>query len=737
MRHNRAFGQIRDRYRPTSLVRSTLGAMAMVVVMLWQVAYVQPVSADDCIPIGGGLVICGGGGPQGGPPLVVTGPEDNVIQGTSHDASDPNDKSASASWGWIEQEGKAYVAAIHQVDVNKTLTDNGRDEIRAYIFGRLLQIAQKPANQRTAQEQAAYYHFQKLIQAKKIEAAQGAVNEYNHWASNPCGFLWPASITANTHEYVNRDGVIPYCTGDPLATLFGHPAPPTREEFTAVGNAMAYSALAANADATRVAQEFTTGGVFLGGLTAAAAAAAIAALIVLSIPAVSSIFVTGGALVIFPFAAYGTAAAAAGGAAAGVGALTAALGIASVVAIVILFAVVTAIAIWQTVTEAQIPIDLNTTLTDAQNNPPDLGAMAGKDDGVAALFGSFLPETLPDYPERRTGSPSAHQNSDPNFLMSTPIPSGGDITLPNADSIAPLDWDGVAHTAYLTGGWWADQPAGGSNKLSLRLKYVDWSGQHWTAAVAGDTFIHSHDGHPGDTYLSPDIKYTGAGNAHFTATWHGNRRPMLSPAYTGTLSEGHTLSFHANPSDPDAALPGGDPVSVQWLFQPSDFANNVYIQPSDGRPLMDHCLDDPIGTTWGTSALLTCPWNIVIGPDATFSYQDNGTIPRPRGGHRFAWRYGRGELHGPDREQQARGDPHGSNGLLDQRGRRRDGGRLLQRTGRRPGVTERGLGRRHQHDQVLPVRVRPDRLRQLQHLHVADAPRRPPHQLQPRSHVPE
>jgi hypothetical protein len=271
-----------------------------------------------------------------------------------------------------------------------------------------------------------------------------------------------------------------------------------------------------------------------------------------------------------------------------------------------------------------VPISLNASLTDAQNNVPNMADMAGSNEGVAQLFATFLEQTLPDYPEQRTDSPAAHDGGDPDFLMTQH--TGGNVPLPSSNTISPVDWTGTGHTAYLSRGWWIDNPAGGDPAHhALSIKYVNWTGEHWTAAVAGETFIHSRDGQPDDTFLSPDIEYVGPASIQYKATWHGNRRPTVAPSYSGTLTEGNTLTFHANASDPDSSIGDGDPVTVKWLFEP--VVPGFSLVPSDGRTMNDHCLNDAIGTTFGSSPpLLICPWSIVNGTDPTVGYGDNGTF---------------------------------------------------------------------------------------------------------------
>ncbi len=620
--------------------RSRFGlALGVTILTLWQMAFVAPipVAADDPLPPGyvdcGNGFVCGGDGSVPGTgPIVVTGPEDRVVQGLY--LNDSTFVSPVSAWAYLESEAKAYLAAVHQVPNDSRLTDWARDEIRAYVFARLLEIAQKPANdvanppsmadcaavtgtgQRACQDKIAYHTLKVLSQRAKIRAAQNAVNEYNRWLNDPCSYAWPAPLTG-APPYHGRTDVIAYCT-NPNIGLFTGAIPPSTEEFTAVGGAMEFASLA-DADALRVTTDWNAAGGFLGGLGGAAVAAAIAAAIVATVPAVSSLFVTGGALVIFPFAAYGSAAAAAGGAAAGVGAFTAVLGIASAVFIAVVGVVLAGIAIWQQVELSKIIVNLQDSLTDATDNAPDMAGLASSDDGVGFLGALFTRETLPDYdgyPYRVTGTP-AHAATDPDFVNVAHDVLGTMTTDSNATAITPKDWDANAHSAYITDGWWSDQKGLATPVYATRIKYVDWSGQNRYAGVAGSTFIHTKpDG--SDSSVSPTINYLDAAGVKRTATLHRNEPPVVAPTVSGTFREGQPLTFNANASDPE----GGN-VSVTWRIE--DPRGQLVDFVINGESTLQKCYTNPLnqGAVPG-QLFFGCPWPTATGQQTQYTYVDNG-----------------------------------------------------------------------------------------------------------------
>ncbi len=590
-------------------------------IVLWQAGYAAPqqVAAADpsgYVDCGFGFVCNGDGGTVPPGPITVSGPEDRVVQQLG-DPQDPSFVAPVNAWGFLETEARAFVAAVHQVDNDSRVSDWGRDEIRAYILARLLDISKKPAAQRTAQEQTAYDTLQTLVHKSKVRAAQNALDEYNRWHASPCTYGWPDPLTG-ADSYYFREGVYGPCV-DPNIGLYTSPVPPTKEEFTAVGSAMEFKDLA-QAPVQSVVDNAIAAGGFFGGLGAAAVSATIAGVIVASMPAVSSLFVTGGAMVIFPFAAYGTAASAAGGAAAGVGAFTAALGVASAVLIVVVCIVLTAIAIWQVVTQAQIPDYLQQAIDDATNNQPDLGAMAQTDEGVAIISSLFVRATMPDYPELRSGSPAAHTSVDPWFEMAQKNPSTQVISpLANSNTIEPRDWSGNYHSVYMSDGWFSDQPGGGSPGFALRIEYVDWTGKNMVAGVSGNTFIQEDPSDPTASFVSPILQYKDFAGNLMKATLHANTPPTLAPTVSGTFVEGQTLTYNAHATDPDGA------VTVSWLIEDPHGQLALFVD-SDGKTALDRCYTDPLNESLDPSEVMffSCPWDRFSGQETQFTYTESG-----------------------------------------------------------------------------------------------------------------
>ncbi|MBV9603153.1 MAG: hypothetical protein JOZ87_40805 [Chloroflexi bacterium] len=85
--------------------------------------------------------------------------------------------------------------------------------------------------------------------------------------------------------------------------------------------------------------------------------------------------------------------------------------------------------------------------------------------------------TMPDYPS--TAAVPAPQANDPKLVV------GG--AEPNSP-MQYLDWNRSRHTARLSGAWWVDTDAAGKSRLTLRIDYLDPSGEGWTASRRGTEF---------------------------------------------------------------------------------------------------------------------------------------------------------------------------------------------------------------------------------------------------------
>jgi len=515
-------------------------AVAATAVLLWQAAFVapQPVAADAPVDCGGGFV-CSGSGlplpPTG--PLQVSGIEDQLVQ----QGDDPNDNSyvgPASAWGFLEAEAMAYVSTVHHVPRDSRITDWARDEMRAYIVGRLIAIAQKPENQRTAAEQTAFHTLQVLVKQSQIRAAQNSVNEYNRWHNSPCTYGWPAPLTSAA-PYHDRDGVYAPCTNPEVGQVTS-PAPPTAEEFEAIGSSMEWKDLIQTPPAAY--NGMIEGSVFLSGLTAAALTATIAGTIVATTPAVSALFVTSGALVIFPFAAVPGSAGAAIGitgaqlASLGLGSFTAALGIASAVFIAVFGAIMIGIALWQVITDSEIPTKLQATLDDANAKTPDLNAMSRTTEGLSLISSIFLRATMPDYEGTRTGSPAAHDAADPQFDVSLCLDNQACPGATRQDTISPKEPDNNAHTVFVSDGWMSD-----NGKFALRFTYTDWSGVTRVAGIAGDKLIITNPNNANDSQLTDQIEFIGPGSAganKYRAKLIANHVPNVHPTVTGVFQEG-------------------------------------------------------------------------------------------------------------------------------------------------------------------------------------------------------
>jgi hypothetical protein len=136
--------------------------------------------------------------------------------------------------------------------------------------------------------------------------------------------------------------------------------------------------------------------------------------------------------------------------------------------------------------------NMNTTLTQVTNTPPDLNTFISDTSGLGMekLQLTFNAQTVPERPS--TAALPAHQPTDLSFVIQ---PSGGSPT--TSTTLGYRDWDGNMWSAQTWGGWFVQTCANGTgpNKCSQKdsiiadLQYVDWSGVKWTASRVGSTFI--------------------------------------------------------------------------------------------------------------------------------------------------------------------------------------------------------------------------------------------------------
>lgn len=133
----------------------------------------------------------------------------------------------------LEQEAKAQIASLRNIP-NDTLNDFwSRGEILAYMYLRILGMANS-TTALTTSDQAVANYYTNLINTQRANIANEAITLYNQWNANPCGFQVPVG---NPNAYLNgaAGALCAQIQNDPnICILSGvcTPDPPTSAQFT-------------------------------------------------------------------------------------------------------------------------------------------------------------------------------------------------------------------------------------------------------------------------------------------------------------------------------------------------------------------------------------------------------------------------------------------------------------------------------------------------------------------------
>ncbi|MEP7274475.1 MAG: hypothetical protein ABI882_23495, partial [Acidobacteriota bacterium] len=159
------------------------------------------------------IIICGG----------TSGSRTRVIQNCDLAGSD------SVA---LESQVIADLLMAHQLPASDAsrLLDWERNLVRAALFNRLAGFAEKPLLSLTPSQQSLITKLASLVKEKRILSATKALDEYNRWASLPCGFVAPPGFVYT----------IPCACFSQVCALLGGPLPPSLEEFQNYGASIAY-----------------------------------------------------------------------------------------------------------------------------------------------------------------------------------------------------------------------------------------------------------------------------------------------------------------------------------------------------------------------------------------------------------------------------------------------------------------------------------------------------------------
>ena len=368
-----------------------------------------------------------------------------------------------------------------------------RDAVRAQMIAILHGIITTPPNQRTPHQQNLFNWFSSLVQANEISLYQNAVSEFNRWQANPCQFTLDP-VVASTYG-LSYDGLA-FC-GASLTSLLGGLPVPAENYFTAFGLRKSYGKAADTYPYFATLAEKTSvnlgvvagiasaaGGLVIAGAGALAASANAALALYDAAQISSDIYDVGLAMEDAAFVISGETVDVVG--LAGV--------VAAPVAIVLVAIAIGVEAGMQAFNSEQTINDLKNlqnTLTQVTNTPPDLVSMAADTtgQGMYKLQTSVEAQTLPETASSAT-LPTHSALTDANFSIQI-----GSAAPQITSTLGYKDWDGNTWSAQTWGGWFVQKctaaPGGTcvqSDSISGSLEYVDWNGVKWTADRMGNLF---------------------------------------------------------------------------------------------------------------------------------------------------------------------------------------------------------------------------------------------------------
>ena len=553
--------------------------------------------------------------PNGTLNIVGYQPWDTVVKG-----------SAAVSWAPLEADARAAISTLHGVPNDNRLAYAALEEIRGFMFLRLLQLAQRRArgDQLSSVEQDALETLHGLVKGRRVRAAQKALDEYHRWHDDPCHYIVPAGFSFEAYNPGAGCGI-------GITILTGPPSPPTAQQFTQYGAALATKeaddALTTakrkalgiadsnntftydpSADQAAAIKSGDRGLAFAEGVALAVAASGAAAIAAVASVGVAGVFAT----LSGSYSAFGIAAAAAGAAVTGVGVALA------LPAIIILCVVVSVLRGIQVVDDQSVPTTLQEQL-DAAYATQDPWTIAQTDLGQIELFAAFIYQTLPNYDEQREASlvppPSQPQRGDPLFEVDNALVPTIQTQSPEAkvqETFMSQGWF-VTRTETSSGTW-------GPRRWSLTLDYIAGAndpGKH-TVGIQPSGFLHFYRS---PTFASnPVAKATqfdalNASSSVKTIKWSGNRAPVI----TATVSEyprmAQSVQFNANVSDPD----GNTIKTIRWYFD-EGIANTLVYQTS-----LAECSLRPAGRVDSNGLPYLCPWAQADGASVSHVYNSGGT----------------------------------------------------------------------------------------------------------------
>lgn len=453
---------------------------------------------------------------------------------------------AGQQLGALERQAIDEVLTLHGLPAadKDRLLAWARDRVRAQLFAKLVDIINKPATERTANEQVLYNWLTNIVWQKRIDPAQKAWEQFEGWQNAveyaTCSWQPPNSVywqpkwrtAANDPQLISCqadvnlggqtaqrlcqiNGCSPGNDGiprtDPTPNSAGNPLNPNDDgEICFASGSLTYDACTLSRcagtpalpgcsvaipahpsyeqfkgyGATLARKNFVYNPSFLSiaGNTSKAASFGIAlGAAVLIAGAVTGVTAAAGGLAAFSGAVFPFAATA------GTAAAFAALALFATVLIVVL-AVLTAIIAGISVAEfAQLPGQLQTDVrnaastTNTAQGKPNLATLITTDAGKQEIFLAFIETVGPEIDLSGRTAPAPENEP----LWAVMDQNRTPLPTESGQLLTFTSWDDILGEAGLFGGWFVPQitQSGGAtqNTLALGIEYVNSNGEQWTA----------------------------------------------------------------------------------------------------------------------------------------------------------------------------------------------------------------------------------------------------------------
>ncbi len=294
---------------------------------------------------------------------------------------------------WIVDEAVAYVATSKGLQADDLVRAYARPDIRAYVFARLESIANKKlyGEPMTDQETAANTELQAIYKDRLVQDSKGALEEYDRWSRDPCGYIPPAPPAGSGLPFVENDArnsTICSAAGSRFslwAVTKGTPPADTFDRWASYRHPT--PAMKALGDTTyQFAMTQTYGGIALAaGYVGAVGAGIVTVLSLMGMSTATAVSV--GAALGFHAASVGLAS---------VMGLVLAMSVAAIVVTVIAAILTLGVAIWQMVEDAKPGTDLRDRATRAAANNDPLGIEAAQADYAGLDFATAQDPANPD-----------------------------------------------------------------------------------------------------------------------------------------------------------------------------------------------------------------------------------------------------------------------------------------------------------------------------------------------------